>query len=717
MERIFGALHRALSVFLAAALLCGLLVFSAGADVGWQYLSELRICIATSWDEAAAELKRNGYEVTPQNLNMGSGGGTPVVCLGYKTTPDPTQALTDIAILNMNASYAYTDIGAIERLCGTELDAAVRAVQTAVAALREGYAADSAPAKWAYDALNRFHDDKTDGDLGWLLLSGADDGTVRRILTEGNLTVLTAVFTILYIGNGSADGRALISRLSVPRTMPGTGDAVRSEDSLKIAQAMLKNWDAVGGALRAYRNATVRWDAEETAISKWMLRMNDRELGNYLMGGAFDAMAGEPLAALFAREDLSATDLLFAVDAMNAGQRAMAPYLSPDLLLFGGQNPVPVGEDAASGESGDTAPQSTASDRKGDTGETGTAEPVDYPKSVSAETRIPLRSGVRDILYEAGGIALTGETAAYTERNATLEWLWSGEVFTETFDLFLEELYHSCLTSGMQSGYGVIFPQLDPTCSTDTAKFLRTNRKQLAKTDYPLLLSGALTGIQEDNADAVACLSAGALAAVRALYAGSVRYQEKMPQFRVVPGKVIQRRKDLSYAVFEAVPETVTNSVRLFAADGTETLLSDVAGVYGDVNAWFGYQWSVLYTTKDPKAGKPIYARNFGALADQEQAALERNVVRAFDSHLSYNLNWYALEDWSGGGLYLYFDRMQDYVERSTTVFSRLDLCLALGGASAGGIIIGAAAVYVAYETGRKRKEDKLNENKKEEEN
>ena len=75
------------------------------------------------------------------------------------------------------------------------------------------------------------------------------------------------------------------------------------------------------------------------------------------------------------------------------------------------------------------------------------------------------------------------------------------------------------------------------------------------------------------------------------------------------------------------------------------------------------------------------------------------------------------MEDWSGGGLYLYFDRMQDYVERSTTVFSRLDLCLALGGATAGGIIIGAAAVYVAYETGRKRKEDKLNENKKEEEN
>lgn len=724
MKRILGGMRRALSLVLAVALLCGLLtVFPSGADVGWQYLSELRICIATSWDEAAAELRRNGYEVSSQNLNMGSGGGTPVVCLGFKTTSDPTQALTDIAILNMNASYAYTDIGAIERLCGDELDAAVDAVQTAVAELRRGYAAESPVALWAYDALNDLHDAETDRDLGWLLYSGADDATVRRILTEGNLTVLTAVFSILYLGNGTEDGRALISRLTDTGELPDADEAPRSADSLRLAQSMLESWSAVGDALRAYRNATVKWDAESDTVAAYMLRLNDRELGNYLMGGAFDAMAGETLAELFARETLTATDLLFVADAMSEGQRAVAPYLSPELILFGSHEPTPEeSTDSPSDGSGTTETQRTD---RGDPAQTGGDDPTDtdvstkviYPESDSTAKQIPLRSGVRDILYDAGGVALTGETAAYTERNAALEWLWDGEVFTEELDEFLAELYDSCFTAGMQSGYGIVFPAQSAAANADTAKLLRSNRKQLAKTDYPLLFVGALTGLAVSGADAIASLSAGALVAVQALYAGTVLYQEKMPSYRVVPGNVIQLRKEQTYMAFDAVPQTVMDSVKLTAEDGTETLLSEVAGVYGDVNAWFGYQWSVLYTTKDSSAGQPIYARNFGALADQEQAALERNVVRAFDSRLSYNLNWYAQEDWTDGGLYLYFDRAQNYEERTTTVFSRLDLCLALGGASAGGIIIGAVAVYVGYETRRKRSEDRLKLKQKEEEN
>ena len=63
-------------------------------------------------------------------------------------------------------------------------------------------------------------------------------------------------------------------------------------------------------------------------------------------------------------------------------------------------------------------------------------------------------------------------------------------------------------------------------------------------------------------------------------------------------------------------------------------------------------------------------------------------------------------------GLYLYFDRMRDEGTLNATVFSRLDLCLAIGGGSVGGIIIGAVAVYVGYETKKRKNED---HNKKEE--
>lgn len=694
MKRIFGRLRRGIAWILAAACLLGLLAVPAAADIEREYLSELRVCVAATWEEAAEVLRAAGYEVVGQDLNEGSGTGVTAVCLGYRTTTDSSNALTDIAMLNMNLTFGYTDAAAIGRLCGEALDEAVGAVQTAVASLQQAYREGSRTARWTYDVLNIFRDTETDRDLGELLFADSGDETVRRVLTDGNLTVVTLLFTMLYIGNGEAGGKALITVLK-----DAEAPAAKTADTARIAEAMLANWDTVRGPLKAYRTAPVQWDAESDRIAAYMERLNDRELSSYLQGGSYAAMAGETLTELFLRDDLSADALSAVVSAMSPGQRAVAKYLSPDLLLFAGYDTE--------------APTQEIDPEPSGTDEAAEALAGVQLLSESEPNRVPLSSGLQSYLSGKGGLALTEEALSYSGQGLDLGWLWSDEeIFTEHFTWMISVIYNLLFRVTAQVGSGVVFPERDARNEINTEKFMWNHWVVRAQESDAIVCARALTGLPVSEIAAVSRLSAGALASVRALYAGETLRSETLPQYSLIPGTVLQIRKDQGYTVYGAVLQDVTASAVTVNDAGETVSLSGMTGEYADLNGWCGRQWSALYTTKDPKAGKPIYAKNFCALADQEKSALDRNVVRAFGSRLSYNLNWYANED-RLGGLYLYFDRVQDYGERTTTVFSRLDLCLAIGGASVGGIIIGAVAVYVGYETRRKQNEDK----RKEEEN
>lgn len=714
MKRFYGRMRRALTCLLALAMLLGASVLLVSADVERDYLAELRISVAPTFEEAAALLKQAGYTILEQDLNEGTGDGTLSVCLGYKTTTDPTEALTNISMLSMNGVYGYTDPQTIERLCGETLDRAAEAVQTAGAALEEACANGVRPALWAKGVMDGFYDKTSGKSLGALLCSEADTATVRRLLTEGNLTVWSVLMTMLYIGTGRTDGRALVKTL----TEQDATAVVTDGEMLATARALLEDLDTVREPLTTYRNAAVKWDAESADVTAYMERLNDRELGAYLMGGAYDKMAGETLAELLTRESLTAEELLPVAAAMTDAQRALAPYLSADVLLFGSylvgltDEPSSGETEAETGESGDgevsDAPTAEQTEAQATETATETAEDTasESKRETPRETQDPLQVGLCDLLYN-GSFALTETAMQYSGQNINLDWLWEGEIFTEHFDWQLVFIYQNLLTQAAQDGYGVVYPERAERNDHNTARFLQLYHQARAKSVAPVRCARALTGLSVPSVEAVSRLSAGAIASLYGLYEGTLRYQDVLTEYKVIPEKVVQlREKDLCYAVYDAVRQDVAAGSTVTAANGETVELDGKVGDFGDVNGWCGDQWSAIYVTKDPKEGKPIYAKDFCAIADQEKSALERNVVRAFCSRLSYNLNWYAPED-GLGGLYLYFDRVQDYGERTTTVFSRLDLCLAIGGASVGGIIIGAVAVYVGYETTRKKREDR----------
>ncbi len=152
-----------------------------------KYVSEVRVGMGKTVDEAAAALKgytivKNGNSYADLNENAGNkvstgfAEGEKVVLLGYKTTYNKEEAVTDLALMNMEGDYFAHDYGMlIDQTLQGEIVPFVRDFIAAIKEYRENYHSDipenKARAQFFYDGLNRLKDDDTGMTLGDLLLN------------------------------------------------------------------------------------------------------------------------------------------------------------------------------------------------------------------------------------------------------------------------------------------------------------------------------------------------------------------------------------------------------------------------------------------------------------------------------------------------------------------------------------------------------------------
>lgn len=78
---------------------------AAAANDG-NYVSEVYVAYGKNADEAKKVLNENGYTPVEGNLND---GGTTYAMLGYKTTNDIRESVTDIAVMNMDGDFSTTE--------------------------------------------------------------------------------------------------------------------------------------------------------------------------------------------------------------------------------------------------------------------------------------------------------------------------------------------------------------------------------------------------------------------------------------------------------------------------------------------------------------------------------------------------------------------------------------------------------------------------------
>ena len=176
-------LSRILVALVLALTIAGTLPAQVFADSLPEYISEVKI-FEGSYSAASGE----GFKLlsdekgNPIDLNQGSGAtgigakGNKAVYLGYKTTTKRDEAITDLALMNMQGGYSVEEY---EALMADQMKSQILPfIDNFMAAVKEyrenynsGNEANQKKAQYVHDALNKLYDDDTEKLLGDLLLN------------------------------------------------------------------------------------------------------------------------------------------------------------------------------------------------------------------------------------------------------------------------------------------------------------------------------------------------------------------------------------------------------------------------------------------------------------------------------------------------------------------------------------------------------------------
>ena len=193
-------------------------VFAASVP---EYISEVKIGMGKKASDAKAALE--GYKIlsdakgNPVDLNKSAGGGwgskgDKVVYLGYKTTTDRKDAISDLALMNMKGGYSVQDYEVLmETQMKSQIIPFVDNFKSALEEYRENYNSDNplnkARAQYAHDALNMLTDDDSYGKgLGDLLLNKTryELGDEFNDIPPQERSNYADILTILAQSNGKA---------------------------------------------------------------------------------------------------------------------------------------------------------------------------------------------------------------------------------------------------------------------------------------------------------------------------------------------------------------------------------------------------------------------------------------------------------------------------------------------------------------------------------
>ena len=193
------------------------------AENNGKYVSEVYVAYGKDADEAKKTLNDKGY--TPVNGNLNEGGKT-YAMLGYKTTDDPQQAITDLSVMNMNGGYSVTDYKHLLTQQKTNIANFLTEFMPAIKEYRANLKAGKARAVFVHDMLNKYTEDDSSKKLGDLFNSetlqdklGITESInaenpdklpdLITLLMQGNTAVLNSVEKLLAISADSGEGTFL----------------------------------------------------------------------------------------------------------------------------------------------------------------------------------------------------------------------------------------------------------------------------------------------------------------------------------------------------------------------------------------------------------------------------------------------------------------------------------------------------------------------------
>ena len=172
------------------------------AENNGKYVSEVFVAYGKDADEAKKTLNDKGF--TPVEGNLNENGDT-YVMMGYKTTDEIRDSITDIAVMNMDGNFNTTEYKEVLRQRKTQVAELLTDFMATIREYRANLKAGKAKATAVHDLLNKYTDDDTGMKLGNLFNSETlqDKVGITKSITDENKNKLPDLLTILMQGNSS----------------------------------------------------------------------------------------------------------------------------------------------------------------------------------------------------------------------------------------------------------------------------------------------------------------------------------------------------------------------------------------------------------------------------------------------------------------------------------------------------------------------------------
>ena len=176
------------------------------------YLSEVKMFYGDTEEHARKDCEAEGYIFCPSDLKDGSNSKAHAY-LGYKTTKDKDEAITDLTLLDSKNSYfeSMTYEEYLDKHLSDYSDMSAE-MMVLVNEFRKNYKAGSPDAIAAYDTLNLLYSDKIQSTedksnlFGEYLLTQADRIFFEKFMQRGNVQILS--FILNSLANAATDYNA-----------------------------------------------------------------------------------------------------------------------------------------------------------------------------------------------------------------------------------------------------------------------------------------------------------------------------------------------------------------------------------------------------------------------------------------------------------------------------------------------------------------------------
>ena len=710
--------------------------FAAGGK-SKTYVSETVLSYGSTEDEAKKWLTDNGYEILDHNLNEGADNTISkkrAVYLGYKTTENAEEAITDMRLMNMKGGYSIQDYQILLEEQKTQISVFIDSFVVAVNEYRTNYQNGAESAKAAHDMLNMFVDDDTKQQMGDLLLNKIKEeytdgeyaalsdevkgktADMTTILMQGNANVILAIEQTIAIATDSSDDLWL-DRYAEAKTYDDMLDTLMEEKNLTVNQAekeLTVEYDdaakSIASKLEAYKeylgtytNEDITLDSTQEEQDAYKTAHPDFEPTIWFAVGTqyelLDSVENDDITLLELLTgddfDLSGEDryLLYPlVASLTKGQRACLDFLSMYQLVSLGINGGESFKSALESMNAETFEKAQTSVYNGvdrevygnDVALTGEAYKLQNSSGKDAMTDWKDSiSNTSLALYIAFGVSLAATAASWTLRPVLSHLMtkWTGD---STSYMNMANYY-----KGEAANEGML---LVSDNATKANKYVSKADSALRSVGYAKTWQKVLyyAGI------AFTCITAVlTVVSLWSTYNDLKEYYNA--EFTPIPAYMVDESTDENdEKVFTYYSAVKCNRIDAgFVTESTE-ILKD----FGDLNGDVGRQWVALYTTKDKAAGNPL-TTDFKVQYENSTIPDDRTPLSIFCEESAQNLTdkraGFTYAD-GKNGIYMFFGT--DANAYAGSVFTNGSTAL-LGGVT---VILTAAAFFTGNLSAKKRK-------------